>query len=339
MPQTRAAQPVNHDTHAPLAVQDGDIHDAMARIADLIVDSGEGLTLESLIKAFWRTYSTPEGNVVSIHEGRNAGQSAVVAEDAFARLTGRMDQIAHNLGFLSDRIHGDEERMLRDVAKAARAYRDDLQSPAPVAMAAVDRLEREILVIDVEAEGFDAPAGAALTYEALLAEGDPTFVYEGPEDEWDAICLNYTSGTTGDPKGVVYHHRGAFMNAVSNALEWDMPKHPVYLWTLPLFHCNGWCFAWTVAARAGVNICLRKIDPAAIFAAIRDHRVTHYCGAPIVHSMLIDAAPEHGQGIDHAVQAMVAGAAPPTSSRSCCPGTSANTPRRCAPRPPLPSKA
>ena len=137
MPQTRAAQPVNHDTHAPLAVQDGDIHDAMARIADLIVDSGEGLTLESLIKAFWRTYSTPEGNVVSIHEGRNAGQSAVVAEDAFARLTGRMDQIAHNLGFLSDRIHGDEERMLRDVAKAARAYRDDLQSPAPVAMAAM----------------------------------------------------------------------------------------------------------------------------------------------------------------------------------------------------------
>ncbi|MAQ18711.1 MAG: acyl-CoA synthetase [Sandaracinus sp.] len=184
---------------------------------------------------------------------------------------------------------------------------------APVAMAAVDRLEREILVIDVEAEGFDAPAGAALTYEALLAEGDPTFVYEGPEDEWDAICLNYTSGTTGDPKGVVYHHRGAFMNAVSNALEWDMPKHPVYLWTLPLFHCNGWCFAWTVAARAGVNICLRKIDPAAIFAAIRDHRVTHYCGAPIVHSMLIDAAPEHGQGIDHAVQAMVAGAAPPAA--------------------------
>ncbi|MBO6936481.1 MAG: acyl-CoA synthetase [Deltaproteobacteria bacterium] len=184
---------------------------------------------------------------------------------------------------------------------------------APLAMDAVERLEHDILVVDVEAEGFEPPAVAALTYEALLAEGDPSFTYGGPDDEWDAICLNYTSGTTGDPKGVVYHHRGAHMNAISNILEWDMPKHPVYLWTLPLFHCNGWCFAWSVAARAGTNVCLRKVDPAAIFEAIREHRVTHYCGAPIVHSMLIDAAPEHGKGIDHPVSAMVAGAAPPAA--------------------------
>jgi fatty-acyl-CoA synthase len=105
-----------------------------------------------------------------------------------------------------------------------------------------------------------------------------------PANEWDAIALNYTSGTTGDPKGVVYHHRGAYLNALSNILEWDLPKHAVYLWTLPLFHCNGWCFAWTIAARAGVNVCLRKFDAKLVFDLIRTEGVTHYCGAPIVQA-------------------------------------------------------
>ena len=177
---------------------------------------------------------------------------------------------------------------------------------ASVASAAVDRLGRDILVIDVDAPELDLPPAPGLGYEALLAEGDPSFVYAGPEDEWDAICLNYTSGTTGNPKGVVYHHRGAFLNATSNILEWDLPKHPVYLWTLPLFHCNGWCFAWTVAARAGTHVCLRKVDAPTCFDLIREHRVTHYCGAPIVHSMLIAAADAHGQGISHRVSGMVA---------------------------------
>ena len=151
------------------------------------------------------------------------------------------------------------------------------------------------------------------TYDDFVAQGDPDFAWELPADEWDAIALNYTSGTTGNPKGVVYHHRGAAINAISNVLEWDMPKHAVYLWTLPMFHCNGWCFPWTVAARAGVNVCLRRVDPQNIFDAIRNHGVTHYCGAPIVQSLLVNAPAAMKQGVPAGVKAMVAGAAPPAS--------------------------
>jgi fatty-acyl-CoA synthase len=173
----------------------------------------------------------------------------------------------------------------------------------------------KMLVVDVDDPEYDGPGEriGSLEYEALLAEGDPTFTWNGPADEWDAIALNYTSGTTGNPKGVVYHHRGAYLNAVSNVLEWDMPKHPVYLWTVPMFHCNGWCFAWTLAARAGVNVCLRKVEPKAIFDAIRTHKVTHYGGAPIVHSMLVNAPADVRAGIHHKVSAMVGGAAPPAA--------------------------
>ena len=174
---------------------------------------------------------------------------------------------------------------------------------------------REILVVDAEDVEFSTPSEkiGTLTYEQLLAEGDPHFKWNLPTDEWAAICLNYTSGTTGNPKGVVYHHRGAAINAVSNILEWDMAKHPIYLWTLPLFHCNGWCFAWTVAARAGVNICLRKVDPPAIFAAIKTYSVTHYCAAPIVHNMLVNSSAELKSGVPRGVKAMIAGSAPPAS--------------------------
>ncbi|OYD72087.1 UNVERIFIED_ORG: fatty-acyl-CoA synthase [Burkholderia sp. CF145] len=150
----------------------------------------------------------------------------------------------------------------------------------------------------------------ATDYEAFLQAGDSQFAWTPPADEWDAIALNYTSGTTGEPKGVVYHHRGAYLNALSNILEWDMPKHAVYLWTLPLFHCNGWCFPWTVAARAGVNVCLRKFDPKLVFDLIRRERITHYCGAPIVQSALANAPAEWRDGIAHRVSTMVAGAAP-----------------------------
>ena len=172
-----------------------------------------------------------------------------------------------------------------------------------------------LLVIDVEDALFSGAAEkiGSTTYEAFVAKGDPAFVWSLPANEWDAIALNYTSGTTGNPKGVVYHHRGAATNAISNVLEWDMPKHAVYLWTLPMFHCNGWCFPWTVAARAAVNVCLRRVEAQAIFDAIRQHGVTHYCGAPIVHGLLVNAPAEMKAGVPAGVKAMVAGAAPPAS--------------------------
>ena len=180
---------------------------------------------------------------------------------------------------------------------------------------ALRQSQAPLLLIDVE-DALYGPASQRLgerTYEEFLANGDPQFAWELPADEWDAIALNYTSGTTGNPKGVVYHHRGAATNAISNVLEWDMPKHAVYLWTLPMFHCNGWCFPWTVAARAGVNVCLRRVEAQAIFDAIRNHGVTHYCGAPIVHGLLVNAPDAMKVGVPAGVKAMVAGAAPPAS--------------------------
>ena len=173
----------------------------------------------------------------------------------------------------------------------------------------------ELQIVGVHDQAADTPAvpAAWTDYEALLASGDPAFEWQPPADEWDAIALNYTSGTTGDPKGVVYHHRGAALNAISNILEWDMPKHAVYLWTLPMFHCNGWCFPWTLAARAGVNVCLRKFDPQQVLELIAKEKVTHYCGAPIVQSALANAPAEWRRGITHKVSTMVA-AAPPSSA-------------------------
>lgn len=180
---------------------------------------------------------------------------------------------------------------------------------------AILHIENPPIVIDVHDDLFEGTKVniGEIEYEKLLNEGDDNFLGLCPLDEWDAIALNYTSGTTGNPKGVVYHHRGAYIAAASNILEWDMPKHPVYLWTLPMFHCNGWTFPWVIALRAGVNVCLRKIDAKMIFDLIREHKVTHYCGAPIVHSLLINAADELKKGINHKVSAFVAGAAPPAA--------------------------
>ena len=159
-----------------------------------------------------------------------------------------------------------------------------------------------------------APAGELLgsqTYADLLATGDPNFAWSLPADEWQAITLNYTSGTTGNPKGVVYHHRGAYLNAASNALVWDLPKHPIYLWTLPMFHCNGWCFPWTLAAKGGTNVCLRAVDVNDIYRLIGEEGVTHYCGAPIVHNMMANAPADLRALKQHPVKGMVAGAPPP----------------------------
>ena len=215
-------------------------------------------------------------------------------------LNTRLDPEA--VAFMLD--HGEAKAVIVDpefagIMKKALALR---QSKAP------------LLVIDVEDAlyGPGQPIGS-IGYEAFVAQGDAGFEWDYPGDEWDAIALNYTSGTTGNPKGVVYHHRGAAINAISNILEWDMPKHAVYLWTLPMFHCNGWCFPWTVAARAGVNVCLRRVEARAIFDAIRQHGVTHYCGAPIVHGLLVNAPDELKAGVPSGVKCMVAGAAPPAS--------------------------
>ena len=170
------------------------------------------------------------------------------------------------------------------------------------------------LVIDVDDGMFEGgKAVGEIGYEAFLEEGDPEFAWRLPRDEWDAITLNYTSGTTGNPKGVVYHYRGAYLNAVNNILDWSMPKHPVYLWTLPMFHCNGWCFNWTLAAAAGTSVCLRKVEAKAILDLIRENNVTHYCGAPIVHAMLLNAPAEWKRGIDHEVHCLVAAAPPPAA--------------------------
>ena len=185
---------------------------------------------------------------------------------------------------------------------------------ADVVEKAVALTGRSIDVVDIIDRSF---AGArrigAWTYDDLLAEGYPDFRWERPADEWDAISLNYTSGTTGDPKGVVYHHRGAYLNAIGNILTWGMAGNPVYLWTLPMFHCNGWCFPWTIAAAAGTNICLRSVRVEPVYELIRTEHVTHFCGAPIVLNMLAHAPDALKAGIDHRVSVMTAGAAPPAA--------------------------
>ena len=149
-----------------------------------------------------------------------------------------------------------------------------------------------------------------MTYEEVIASSDSLDNWEKPLDEWEAIALNYTSGTTGKPKGVVYHHRGATLNAISNILDWDMPKHPMYLWTLPLFHCNGWCFPWTIAERAGVNVGLRQINADLILQLIAKYKISHYCSAPVVHNMIAGGKPEYKDAITHEVKGWVAGAPP-----------------------------
>ncbi len=204
--------------------------------------------------------------------------------------------------------HGEAKVLLtdREFSSIIRRALDLVKGPRP-------------LVIDVDDALFEG--GVLLgekDYEAFLAEGDPDFAWQPPADEWDAIALNYTSGTTGNPKGVVTHHRGAYLNATSNVVTWEMPRHAVYLWTLPMFHCNGWCFPWTMALQAGTSVCLRRVDPALIFPLIREHRVTHMCGAPIVYGLLINASEQLRAGIDHPIHGLIAGAAPPAAIIEGC---------------------
>ena len=175
--------------------------------------------------------------------------------------------------------------------------------------------DKEIVVIDVCDSEYTGPGETLghFEYEAWIDSHAPIATLQGPEDEWDAIAVSYTSGTTGDPKGVVTHHRGAYLNAVSNVATWTMPHFPIYLWTLPMFHCNGWCFPWTIAMQAGTHVCLRKVEAKPILDAMRSHKVDHYCAAPIVHSLIYNASEEMRAGISQQVRGMVAGAAPPAA--------------------------
>ncbi len=200
--------------------------------------------------------------------------------------------------------HGEAKALITDKAFSATV------KPA------LAQLGRDIVLIEV-----DDPVGAAeggellggRPYEDFLAGGDPEHPWRLPEDEWQAIALNYTSGTTGNPKGVVYHHRGAYLNAIGNIVTWSMGQHPVYLWTLPMFHCNGWCFPWAVTAQAGTHVCLRRVETAAMYDAIARHGVTHLCGAPIVMQMLLAGDAAQQAGFDQTVEFMTAAAPPPAA--------------------------
>lgn len=183
-----------------------------------------------------------------------------------------------------------------------------------LATAALGMLDEKPLVIGIDDVSYDEGVMIGeMDYEAFIATGDAEYKSEPVTDEWNAITLNYTSGTTGDPKGVVYHHRGAYLNAASNALSWSMEMHPVYLWTLPMFHCNGWCFPWTIAAQAGVSVSLRHVRADKIYELIKAEKVGYFCGAPIVLNLLNSADESMKAGINHKVKVMTAGAAPPAA--------------------------
>jgi len=185
---------------------------------------------------------------------------------------------------------------------------------SPVIAEALAQLKRKPVIIDiVDAMGPGGKRLGEMDYEEFLATGNPAFPEVTPADEWEAIALNYTSGTTGNPKGVVYHHRGAYLNAFGNILVWRMRQHPVYLWTLPMFHCNGWCFPWTITAMAGTHVCLRRVEAAAIYEAIAREGVTHLCGAPVVMNMLLNAGAGLKRSLDRRIDMMTAGAPPPAA--------------------------
>ena len=185
---------------------------------------------------------------------------------------------------------------------------------SPVIKDALRICKQDLLVIDIDdPEGPGGDRLGELTYEELLTEGESNYTWSAPDSEWNAISLNYTSGTTGNPKGVVYHHRGAYLNASSNIIGWNLGHHPTYLWTLPMFHCNGWCFPWSLAAVGGTSVCLRNVSASAIFDAIADHSVTHFCGAPVVLNLIINAAEPETRNFDHTVEVMTAAAPPPAA--------------------------
>ncbi len=215
----------------------------------------------------------------------------------FNALNTRLD--AATIAFILN--HGEAKILITD-----REY-------APTVEGALEQIGRPITVIDVDDPEYGG-GGKLLgetTYEALIAGGDPGYEGREPDDEWDAISLNYTSGTTGNPKGVVYSHRGAYIGAIGNPMTWSMPQHPVYLWTLPMFHCNGWTFPWALPAVAGTSVCLRNVSAADIYGAIAEEGVTHFCGAPVVLNLVVNAPEDERRPLGRTVEIMTAAAPPP----------------------------
>ncbi len=220
-----------------------------------------------------------------------------------------VDNISFILGHAEAKVLLVDSEFLSTAQAAIDALNDDFPHPKIVVIKD-PTIEH---TFDLQAVQASADDKELVDYEAFLKTGDADFAWQVPNDEWDAISLNYTSGTTGNPKGVVYHHRGAYLNAINNAVTWEIPQHACYLWTLPMFHCNGWCFPWTMAAKAGVNVCLRAINTQDIFSLIKQEKVTHFCAAPIVLNMMNNAPDNEKTGFEHQIKVMTAGSAPPAS--------------------------
>ena len=214
------------------------------------------------------------------------------------------------LNTLNTRLEAEELSFIFEHAETKVLLTD--REFSPLVKEALSKVERNLLVIDID--DLETESGDFLgetEYEDFLAEGNPDFETVLPEDDWQAVSLNYTSGTTGTPKGVVYHTRGAYLLATGNILAWEMPHRPVYLWTLPMFHCNGWCFPWTITMLGGTHVCLRKVTAKNIYNSIAEHRVTHLCGAPIVMSMISNAPEKERRKLWNTVEIMTAAAPPP----------------------------
>jgi fatty-acyl-CoA synthase len=251
----------------------------------------------ALVKAGVRRGDTVAVMAPNLPEAFEATYGVPMADAVLNALNIRLD--AELIAFILK--HGDAKVLLTD------------SEFAPVIKKALAKLDPKPLVIDIVDPAGPGERLGAMDYEAFLAGGDPEFAELTPQDEWDAIALNYTSGTTGNPKGVVYHHRGAYLNALGNIVTWGMTQHPSYLWTLPMFHCNGWCFPWTITALAGTHVCLRRVEAGAIYDAIERDGVTHMCGAPVVMNMLLNDRAAEDRVLPRQVKMMTAGAAPPAA--------------------------